>query len=177
MSGILQPRKRRTAGLRPIRKTGPNQLINQNDSQTQGPQPVRQQSWGADRPRPRWPLHDSRKVAGKSGSCGLSGYRTIRSARQAASVAWLSPSPPAWLAGPKSKMQFNGVGGLRTYISIGTFFAAASGASRAVSNGPSKQSGIRKTESRDTDRPLSAGPVPYRERRRNGKFESLFGRS
>jgi hypothetical protein len=38
-----------------------------------------------------------------------------------------------WLAGPKSKMQFNGVGGLRTYISFGTFFAAASGAPRAVS--------------------------------------------
>jgi hypothetical protein len=30
-------------------------------------------------------------------------------------------------------MQFNGVGGLRTYISFGVFFAAASGAPRAVS--------------------------------------------
>jgi hypothetical protein len=59
--------------------------------------------------------------------------QAIRSTVQAASVAWLSPSPSVWLAGPKSKMQFNGVGGLRTYISFGTFFAAASGAPRAVS--------------------------------------------
>jgi hypothetical protein len=40
-------------------------------------------------------------------------------------------------------MQFNGVGGLRTYISFGAFFAAASGAPRAVprsdSNGPSSK--------------------------------------
>jgi hypothetical protein len=31
----------------------------------------------------------------------------------------MSPSPPVWRScGPKSKIQFNGVGGLRTYISF-----------------------------------------------------------
>jgi hypothetical protein len=116
------------------------------------------------------------------GDAGCAMCRAIPATAWVASVAWLSPSPPVLLAGPKSKIQFNGVGGLRTYITLGTFFAAASGAPRAVSrsdsNGPSsKKSDTHKTESRETDRPLPAGPVPYGERRRHGKFKSLFGRS
>jgi hypothetical protein len=63
-------------------------------------------------------------------------YRANRSTLRVTSVAWLGPSPAAWEAGPKSEMQFNGVGRWRSYISFGTFFAAANGAPRAVSPDP-----------------------------------------